>query len=41
MRLLLVEFVGWRSEGRKSAIAVATGIALACALVFAFELATP
>ncbi len=41
VRLLLVEFVGWRSEGRKSALAVAAGLALACACLFAFELVLP
>jgi len=39
-RLLFVEFVGWKSEGRKTALAIAAGLALACALLFALNLLT-
>ena len=41
VRLLLVEFVGWRSEGRKTALAIAAGLAFACAALFALNLASP
>jgi fumarate reductase subunit D len=41
VRLLLTEFGGWRSEGRKTALAFAAGIAFACALLFAVNVATP
>ena len=34
VRLLLVEFVGWRAEWQKTAIAIAAGAAVACALLF-------
>lgn len=35
VRLLLVEFVGWRAEWQKTAIAVAAGVSIAYALLFA------
>ena len=38
LRLLLVEFVGWRSEAQKALIAGAAGIAVFCALAFALNL---
>ena len=38
LRLLLVEFVGWKSEAQKALIATAGGIAVFCALVFALNL---
>lgn len=38
VRLLFVEFVGWRAERQKSAIAAALGAALAAALLFALNL---
>ena len=34
VRLLFVEFVGWRAEWQKTAIAIAAGAAVACALLF-------
>jgi succinate dehydrogenase subunit D len=37
VRLLFVEFVGWRAEWQKSAIAFAGAAALACALLFALN----
>jgi fumarate reductase subunit D len=37
VRLLLVEFVGWRAEWQKTALAVAGAAALACALLFALN----
>lgn len=37
VRLLFVEFVGWRAEWQKSAIALAAAAALACALLFALN----
>jgi fumarate reductase subunit D len=37
LRLLLVEFVGWRRGVQQALIAVAAGIALACALLFALN----
>lgn len=37
VRLLLVEFVGWRRDGQKTAIAVVAGAAVATALLFAFN----
>ena len=37
VRLLFVEFAGWRAEWQKSAIAWAGGMALACALLFALN----
>ncbi len=37
VRLLLVEFGGWRSEGRKTRLALVAGAAVACALLFAFN----
>jgi fumarate reductase subunit D len=36
-RLLLVEFFGWRRGVQQALIAVAAGIALACALLFALN----
>jgi fumarate reductase subunit D len=41
VRLLLVEFAGWRREGRKTALAIASGIAFACALLFAVNVVSP
>ncbi|HEX4886273.1 MAG TPA: succinate dehydrogenase, cytochrome b556 subunit [Casimicrobiaceae bacterium] len=38
LRLLFAEFVAWRAEGQKTAIAAAAGFAVACALLFAFNL---
>jgi fumarate reductase subunit D len=35
VRLLFVEFVGWRAEWQKSALAVAAALALSFALLFA------
>jgi len=35
VRLLFVEFVGWRAEWQKSALAIAAALSLACALLFA------
>lgn len=35
VRLLLVEFVGWRAEWQKTAIAMAGGLSIAYALLFA------
>ena len=37
VRLLFVEFVGWRAEWQKSAIALDAAAALACALLFALN----
>lgn len=37
VRLLFVEFVGWRAEWQKTAIALAAAAALACALLFALN----
>ena len=37
VRLLFVEFVGWRAEWQKTAIAIASAAALACALLFALS----
>jgi fumarate reductase subunit D len=38
LRLLFVEFVGWRSETQKILIASAGGVAAFCALAFALNL---
>jgi fumarate reductase subunit D len=38
LRLLFVEFVGWRSEAQKMLIASAGGVAVFCALAFALNL---
>lgn len=38
LRLLLIEFVGWRREPQPTLIAVAGGAAALCALVFALHL---
>jgi len=38
LRLLFVEFVGWRSEAQKMLIASAGGVAAFCALAFALNL---
>jgi fumarate reductase subunit D len=38
LRLLFVEFVGWRSEAQKALIATAGGAAVFCALAFALNL---
>jgi fumarate reductase subunit D len=37
VRLLLVEFVGWRAQWQKTAIALVAATALACALLFALN----
>jgi fumarate reductase subunit D len=37
VRLLLVEFVGWRADWQKTAIALVAAAALACALLFALS----
>ena len=37
VRLLFVEFVGWRAEWQKTAIALLAAVALACALLFALN----
>jgi fumarate reductase subunit D len=37
LRLLFVEFVGWKSEGQKAAIAVAGGLAVSLAIAFALN----
>ena len=37
LRLLFVEFVGWRADAQKSAIAAAAACALAAALLFALN----
>ena len=38
LRLLLIEFAGWRGEAQPTLIAVAGGAAALCALVFALNL---
>jgi fumarate reductase subunit D len=38
VRLLFVEFVGWRRQAQRSWVAVAAGVALFCALAFALNL---
>ena len=38
LRLLFVEFVGWRSETQKALLAAAAGVAAFCALAFALNL---
>jgi hypothetical protein len=38
LRLLLVEFVGWRRQAQRSWVAFAAGVALFCALAFALNL---
>jgi len=38
LRLLLIEFVGWRGETQKAMLAAAGGVAAFCALVFALNL---
>jgi fumarate reductase subunit D len=37
VRLLFVEFVGWRAEWQKTAIALVAAASLACALLFALN----
>ena len=37
LRLLLVEFVGWKSETQKALLAVAGGVAAFCAIAFALN----
>jgi len=37
VRLLFVEFVGWRAEWQKTAIAAVVAVSLACALLFALN----
>ena len=38
LRILFVEFVGWRSEAQKALLAAAGGVAVFCALAFALNL---
>jgi fumarate reductase subunit D len=38
LRLLLVEFSGWRRQAQRGWVAVAAGVALFCALAFALNL---
>jgi len=38
LRLLFIEFVGWKRESQKALIAVAGGLAAFCTLVFALRL---
>jgi fumarate reductase subunit D len=38
LRILFVEFIGWRSEAQKALLAAAGGIALFCAIAFALNL---
>ena len=38
LRLLLIEFVGWRREAQPALLAAAGGIAVFCALAFALNL---
>lgn len=38
LRLLFVEFVGWKRESQKALIAVAGGLAAFCAIAFALRL---
>jgi len=38
LRLLFIEFVGWKREPQKALIAVAGGLAAFCAIVFALRL---
>jgi fumarate reductase subunit D len=38
LRLLAIEFVGWRGEAQKTMLAAAGGVAAFCALVFALNL---
>jgi fumarate reductase subunit D len=37
LRLLFVEFVGWKSESQKALLAVAGGVAAFCAIAFALN----
>ena len=37
VRLLFAEFVRWRAEGQKTAIAIVAAVAVACALLFALN----
>ena len=39
LRLLFVEFVGWRADAQKTAVAAAGAFALAAALLFALNVA--
>ena len=38
LRILLVEFIGWKSETQKALLAAAGGVAVFCALAFALNL---
>jgi fumarate reductase subunit D len=38
LRILFVEFIGWRSETQKALLAAAGGVAVLCALAFALNL---
>jgi len=37
LRLLFVEFVGWRADAQKTILALGAGLAIACALAFALN----
>jgi fumarate reductase subunit D len=37
VRLLFAEFVGWRAEGQKTAIALVAAASIACAVLFALN----
>ena len=37
LRLLFVEFVGWRANAQKTLVATAAGVAIGCALLFALN----
>ena len=37
LRLLFVEFVGWRADAQKTMFALGAGLAIACALAFALN----
>ena len=39
LRLLFVEFVGWRADAQKTMLAAAAGAAIGCALLFALNVA--
>jgi len=37
LRLLFVEFVGWRADAQKTMLSLGAGLAIACALAFALN----
>jgi fumarate reductase subunit D len=39
LRLLFVEFAGWRADAQKTMLAAAAGVAIGCALLFALNVA--